>query len=83
MFMENENNKILINGKDYEVISYFALDIGNFIVYTDGKQLDDGRISLYVNRVSEVEDETVLEDVNNEELTLVIEKMKERVVNDV
>lgn len=76
-------NKILINGKEFEVISYMTLDSGNFIVYTDGKQLDDGRISLYVNRVSEVEDETVLEDVNNEELTLVIEKMKERVVNNV
>ncbi|MBE6149809.1 MAG: hypothetical protein E7170_03710 [Firmicutes bacterium] len=76
-------NKILINGKEFEVISYMTLDSGNFIVYTDGKQLDDGRISLYVNRVSEVEDETVLEEVNNEELTLVIEKMKERVVNNV
>ena len=39
MEQERKDNKIIINEKEYEIISYISIDSGNFIVYTDGKQL--------------------------------------------
>ena len=48
---ERKDNKIIINGSEYEIISYIAIDSGNFIVYTDGRQLENGQIALFVNRV--------------------------------
>lgn len=32
-----KDNKIIINEKEYEIISYISIDSGNFIVYTDSK----------------------------------------------
>ena len=39
MEQERKDNKIIINEKEYEIISYISIDSGNFIVYTDNKQL--------------------------------------------
>lgn len=75
-------NKILINGKEFEVISYMTLDSGNFIVYTDEKKHNNGQILLYINRVSEINDEIVFDEVDEEEFSIIIEKLKERVVNN-
>ena len=46
MEQERKDNKIIINEKKYEIISYISIDSGNFIVYTDGKQLGNGQIAL-------------------------------------
>ena len=33
---ERKDNKIIINEKEYEIISYISIDSGNFIVYGTG-----------------------------------------------
>lgn len=76
------NNKIVINEKEYEIISYLTLDIGNFIVYTDGKELNNGRIALYVNRVSKENDEIIFDEIDNDEMMKVINILKERLINN-
>lgn len=80
--MEEKNNKIIINGKEYEIISYLTLDIGNFIVYTDGKELENGRIALYVNMVSKDNDDIILDEIDNDEMMKVISILKERLANN-
>ena len=79
---QRKDNKIIINEREYEIISYISLEIGNFIVYTDGKQLDNGRIAMYVNRVSQDKEEIILDDVEDEELIKVINELKERLINN-
>lgn len=80
--MEEKNNKIIINEKEYEIISYLTLDIGNFIVYTDGKELENGRIALYVNMVSKDNDDIILDEIDNDEMMKVISILKERLANN-
>lgn len=79
--MENEN-KIIINEKEYEIISYVTLDSGNFIVYTDGKELENGQVVLYVNRVSQENDEIFFDEVDDEEVMQVINELKGRLENN-
>lgn len=77
---ERKDNKIIVNEKEYEIISYVNIDSGNFIVYTDEKLLENGQIALYVNRVSKESEEIIFDEVDNEELMQVIEVLKERLV---
>lgn len=79
---ERKDNKIIINGKEYEVISYIAIDSGNFIVYTDGKQLENGKIVLYVNRVSQENEEIIFDEVEDAEVMQVIDVLRERLVSN-
>lgn len=79
---EKKNNKIIINEKEYEIVSYISIDCGNFIVYTDGKELENERIALYINRVSKENDEIVLDTIENEEVLEVIKSLKERLTNN-
>ena len=74
------NNKIIINDKEYEVVAYVTIDIGNFIVYTDGKTFSNGQVVLYVNRLSSYNGEVVFDEVENDELVQVINSLKERLV---
>lgn len=79
---ERKDNKIIINGKEYEIISYIAIDSGNFIVYTDGKQLGNEKIVLYVNRVSQENEEIVFDEVEDTEVTQVIDALRERLITN-
>lgn len=79
---ERKDNKIIINGKEYEVISYIAIDSGNFIVYTDGKQLENGKTVLYVNRVSQENEEIIFDEVEDAEVMQVIDVLRERLVSN-
>ena len=82
--MENDrkDNKIVITEKEYEIVAYITIDSGNFIVYTDGRQLNDGQIALYVNRVSMENDEMLFDEVDDSEVTDVINALRERLVNN-
>ena len=82
MEQERKDNKIIINEKEYEIISYISIDSGNFIVYTDGKQLENGQIALYVNRVSQENKEIILDEIEDEEVMQVINALNERLVNN-
>lgn len=82
MEQERKDNKIIINEKEYEIISYISIDSGNFIVYTDGKQLENGQIALCVNRVSQENKEIILDEIEDEEVMQVINALKERLVNN-
>lgn len=82
MEQERKDNKIIINEKEYEIISYISIDSGNFIVYTDRKQLENGQIALYVNRVSQENKEIILDEIEDEEVMQVINALKERLVNN-
>lgn len=79
---ERKDNKIIINEKEYEIISYISIDSGNFIVYTDGKLLENGQVALYINRVSQEKEEVIFEEVDNEEVMQVINALKERLINN-
>lgn len=79
---ERKDNKIIINGKEYEIISYIAFDSGNFIVYTNGKQLENGKIVLYVNRVSQENEEIVFDEVEDTEVMQVIDALRERLITN-
>ena len=80
--MENDKqNKIIINNKEFEIIAYVNLDIGNFIVYTDNRVLEDGRVALYVNRVIKENEEIVFDEVEDDEVTQVINELKGRLEN--
>ena len=82
MESERKENKIIINEKEYEIISYITIETGNFIVYTDGKQFENGQIALYVNRLSNDSDEIVFEEVDDDELMQVINSLKERLMEN-
>ncbi len=79
---ERKDNKIIINEKKFEIISYIAIDSGNFIIYTDGKPLGNGQIALYVNRISQENDELIFDEVEDEEVMQVINALKERLVSN-
>lgn len=79
------NNKILITDeegikKEYEIIAYIDVNKKRFLVYTDGKEFKNGEVALYINSVIEKENGLSLEDVTEEELNLVIEELKKRLV---
>lgn len=78
MESEKRDNKIIINEKEYEIISYVKNDNGNYLVYTDGKVLENNNIALYVNSVVMENDEITLESVDDDEVLSVINSMKER-----
>lgn len=79
---ERKDNKIIINGREYEIISYIAIDSGNFIVYTDGRQLENGQIALFVNRVSQEAEEIIFDEVEDTEVMQVIDALRERLVSN-
>jgi len=79
---ERKDNKIIISGKEYEIISYITIDSGNFIVYTDGKQLENGQIILYVNRVSQENEEIIFDEVDDKEVMQVIDVLRERLISN-
>lgn len=79
---ERKDNKIIINGRKYEIISYIAIDSGNFIVYTDGRQLENGQIALFVNRVSQEAEEIIFDEVEDTEVMQVIDALRERLVSN-
>ena len=64
--------------KEYELIAYIRKDIGEFIVYTDNKQLDNGQILLYVNSVIDDNGVITLDEVEDDELSTIIDELKER-----
>ena len=81
--LTEEDRKIYItdeNGekKEYEVLSYITIEDGDFVVYTDNKQLNNGQILIYVNSIIEENGETIFDEVDDEELVKVIEELKER-----
>lgn len=82
MESERKDNKIIINEKEYEIISYITIESGNFIVYTDGKQFENGQIALYVNRVSKDNNEILFDEVDDEEIIGVIDSLKERLMEN-
>lgn len=69
------------NLKEYEVIAYINNDIGNYIVYTANEVYKDGNIKLYINCLVKQDDHIVLDEVTEEELHEVIEKLQERLIN--
>ena len=82
--LTEEDRKIYItdeNGekKEYEVLSYITIEDGDFVVYTDNKQLNNGQILIYVNSIIEENGETIFDEVDDEELVKVIEEIKERI----
>ena len=87
MKFEKIDNKIKItdkNGveKEYEIVAYINNENGNYLVYTDGKALENENIALYVNLLSEENGQITLEEVENDELMLVINSLKERLVSN-
>lgn len=64
--------------KQYELIAYIRKDIGEFIVYTDNKQLDNGQILLYVNSVIDDNGVITLDEVEDDEVSTIIDELKER-----
>lgn len=64
--------------KEYELIAYIRKDIGEFIVYTDNKQLDNGQILLYVNSVIDDNGVITLDEVEDDEVSTIIDDLKER-----
>ncbi len=82
MESERKDNKIIINEKEYEIISYITIESGNFIVYTDGKQFENGQIALYVNRVSKDNNEILFDEVDDEEIMGVVDSLKERLMEN-
>ena len=77
--MENEkNNKIIINEKEYEIISYVKNENGNYLIYTDGKVLENNNIALYINLVTMENGEITFESVDDNEVLSIIETLKER-----
>ena len=82
MESERKDNKIIINEKEYEIISYITIESGNFIVYTDGKQFENGQIALYVNRISKDNNEILFDEVDDEEIMGVIDSLKERLMEN-
>ena len=79
---EKNNNKIIINNREYEIVSYVTIDVGNFLVYTDGKTLDNGQIQLYISRISLENEEIVFDSVSDDEVSLVIEELDRRLSNN-
>lgn len=79
-----EDKKIKIadeNGdeKEYEVIAYVNTEDGDFIAYTDNKQLDNGLILIYVNSIVETEDGTIIfDEVDDDEVSDIVSKIRER-----
>lgn len=79
-----EDKKIKIvdeNGdeKEYEVIAYINTEDGDFIAYTDNKQLDNGLILIYVNSMVETEDGTIIfDEVDDDEVSDIVSKIRER-----
>ena len=67
--------------KEYEVISLIKTKDGNYLVYTDGKELRNG-IALYVNSIIEDEDSVVLDFVTDDEMKRIISNLRERMDND-
>lgn len=82
MEQERKDNKIIINEKEYEIISYISIDSGNFIVYTDNKPLGNNKVVLYINRVSKNNNEILLDEVENDEITKIFNAIKERLMNN-
>lgn len=77
-----KNNKIMIGEKEYEILAYISIDCGNFIFYTDEKQLDNGKIALYINRVSQDNEEIIFDEVEETEMIEVINAIKERLITN-
>ena len=82
MEIERKDNKIIINEKEYEIISYITIESGNFIVYADGKKFENGQITLYVNRVSKDNNEILFDEVDDEEIIGVVDSLKERLMEN-
>lgn len=78
MEIERKDNKIIINEKEYEIVSYIKNENGNYLVYTDGKVLENNNIALYVNLVIIENGEITLESIEDDEVLSVIESLKER-----
>ena len=84
MEINDMNNKITItdkNGekKDYEVLGYINNEHGNYVVYTDGKMLDNDNVALYVSLLVKDDYGTLsFEEVTDEELNSVIKELQER-----
>lgn len=84
MEIDDMNNKITINDKngekkDYEILGYVNNEYGNYVVYTDGKMLNNENVALYVNLLVKEDDGSLsFEDVTDEELTSVIKELQER-----
>ena len=76
------NNTIAVNNKEYEIIAYISIESGNFVVYTDGKQLENGQVALYVNRISMDNNEILFDDLDNNDVIKVINELKERLVSN-
>lgn len=81
------NNKIFITDsdstrKEYEIIACINNQNGNYLVYTDGKQLQNGDIAMYVNCLVEENGVVELVEVTEEELMKVIENLKERLASN-
>lgn len=70
--------KIIVNDKEFEIISYISNENGNYIVYTDGKELDNGKVPLYINALSMENDELRFDELDNEDLNLVMNSLNER-----
>ena len=84
MEAEKIDNKIYIteeNGekKEYEVLAYINEQGKNFLVYTDLSE-SNGAVILCVNSVTETDNEVLLGEVTDEELKLVVEDLKKRLV---
>ena len=83
MIGKRDDNKILIDEIEYEIIAYISIDRGNFLVYTDSKEITAGQFGLYVNRVLEENEQIILDEVEDGEVMQVIAALKERmIVND-
>ena len=67
------------NNAKNEVIAYINTEDGDFIAYTDNKQLDNGLILIYVNSMVETEDGTIIfDEVDDDEVSDIVSKIRER-----
>lgn len=84
--LSDEDRKINIedeNGivKEYEVIANVTTEDGEFIVYTDNKELSDGQVLLYINSIIRDEDGNMtFDEVEDLEAHAIINEIRERLV---
>ena len=77
-----KDGKIIIQGKEYEVIAYLPLESGNYVVYTDNKLDANDRVYLYINKFADENNEVILDELSSEELESVMLALKERLDNN-
>ena len=82
--MENDKqNKIIIGDKEFEIIAYVNLDIGNFIVYTDQSKDENGNIQVFASIYDPENPNSKLEAITTDREWKVIETILETLQEEI